>query len=44
MQRSMPNDLISLSGQRCLQPTVASTMDLHQGDCIQLVDSSDLFQ
>ena len=40
----MPNDLISLSGQRCLQPTVASTMDLHQGDCIQLVDSSDLFQ
>ena len=40
----MPNDLISLSGQRCLQPTVASTMDLHQGDCIQLVDSRDLFQ
>ena len=40
----MPNDLISLSGQRCLQPSAASSMDLHQGDCIQLVDSSELFQ
>ena len=40
----MPNDLIALSGQRCLQPSVASSMDLHQGDCIQLVDSSELFQ
>ena len=26
----MPNDLIRATGQRCLQPTSALTMDLHQ--------------
>ena len=40
----MPNDLIRATGQPCLQPTSASTMDLHQGDCIQLIDSNELFQ
>ena len=40
----MPNDLIPAPGQRCLQPTSALTMDLHQGDCVQLIDSNELFQ
>ena len=40
----MPNDLIHATGQRCLQPTSALTMDLHQGDCVQLIDSNELFQ
>ena len=40
----MPNDLIRPTSQLCLQPTSALTMDLHQGDCVQLIDSNELFQ
>ncbi|MAS28830.1 MAG: hypothetical protein CMN97_11400 [Synechococcus sp. NAT40] len=40
----MPNALIPGNGQRCVQSMEPSTMDVHQGDCIQLIDSCDLFQ
>ena len=40
----MTNELVALTGQRCDNPSVPSTMELHQGDCIQLTDSSELFQ
>lgn len=40
----MPNDVLVPTGQRFQQPTPPQTMALNQGDCIQLADSSDLFQ
>ena len=40
----MSNELTVVNRQRCLQPTEASSMTVHQGNCIQLDDSQQLFQ
>jgi len=40
----MSNELMLVNGQRCEQPSEASSMNVHQGDCIQLDDSQQLFQ
>ncbi|MFM1901015.1 MAG: hypothetical protein RLZZ216_1591 [Cyanobacteriota bacterium] len=40
----MPNELIHAPGQRCSANASHSTMDLHQGDCIRIDNTNDLFQ
>jgi len=40
----MSNELMLVNGQRCEQPSEESSMNVHQGDCIQLDDSQQLFQ
>ena len=42
--RAMTNTPISALQPSCVNPSVLTGMDLHQGDCIQLVNSPDLFQ
>jgi|GEM_PF-176481 hypothetical protein len=40
----MPNELITAPGQRCSATVSHPSMDLHQGDCIRIDSSTDLFQ